>query len=101
MSPRCILTVHAHPDDESLDFAGLICRANRAGFRTAVVIMTDGESGLDRYPDRPVGGVYAAGEMVGGLFYGNYPGGAGLMSGATFGRIAGMEAGRRAIDHKG
>jgi tricarballylate dehydrogenase len=34
-------------------------------------------------------GLYAAGEMVGGLFYGNYPGGAGLMSGATFGRLAG------------
>jgi len=38
-------------------------------------------------------GVYAAGELVGGLFYFNYPGGTGLMSGAVFGRIAGRSAG--------
>ena len=41
-------------------------------------------------------GLYAAGELVGGLFYINYPGGAGLMSGAVFGRIAGSSAGRAA-----
>ena len=37
-------------------------------------------------------GLYAAGEMVGGIFYFNYPGGTGLMSGAVFGRIAGTGA---------
>jgi tricarballylate dehydrogenase len=41
----------------------------------------------------PIPGLYAAGEMVGGLFYENYPGGAGLMAGAVFGRIAGASAG--------
>jgi tricarballylate dehydrogenase len=41
-------------------------------------------------------GLYAAGELVGGLFYFNYPGGTGLMSGAVFGRIAGASAGRAA-----
>jgi tricarballylate dehydrogenase len=41
-------------------------------------------------------GLYAAGELVGGLFYFNYPGGTGLMSGAVFGRIAGDSAGRAA-----
>jgi tricarballylate dehydrogenase len=41
-------------------------------------------------------GLYAAGELVGGLFYFNYPGGTGLMSGAVFGRIAGSSAGRAA-----
>jgi tricarballylate dehydrogenase len=30
--------------------------------------------------------------MVGGLFYGNYPGGTGLAAGAVFGRIAGTSA---------
>ena len=35
----------------------------------------------------------AAGELVGGIFYFNYPGGSGLMSGAVFGRIAGAGAG--------
>ena len=42
-------------------------------------------------------GLFAAGELVGGLFYNNYPGGSGLMAGAVFGRIAGESAGRRAI----
>jgi len=40
----------------------------------------------------PIGGLYAAGEMVGGIFYNNYPGGTGLMAGAVFGRIAGAAA---------
>ncbi len=41
---------------------------------------------------RPIGGLYAAGELVGGLFYFNYPGGTGLTSGSVFGRIAGTSA---------
>ena len=42
-------------------------------------------------------GLYAAGEMVGGLFYFNYPSGTGLVSGAVFGKIAGSEAGAYAV----
>jgi tricarballylate dehydrogenase len=41
---------------------------------------------------QPIRGLYAAGELVGGLFYFNYPGGTGLTSGAVFGRIAGAAA---------
>jgi tricarballylate dehydrogenase len=41
----------------------------------------------------PIGGLYAAGELVGGLFYNNYPGGSGLMAGAVFGKLAGESAG--------
>jgi tricarballylate dehydrogenase len=37
-------------------------------------------------------GLFAAGEITGGSFYHNYPGGSGLMKGAVFGRIAGMSA---------
>ena len=37
----------------------------------------------------PIPGLFAAGEMVGGIFYHNYPGGTGLTSGAVFGKIAG------------
>ncbi|HJU27744.1 MAG TPA: FAD-dependent tricarballylate dehydrogenase TcuA [Candidatus Binataceae bacterium] len=59
-------------------FGGL--RINDLG----TVLNTDGE---------PIKGLYAAGELVGGLFYFNYPGGTGLMSGAVFGRIAGTSAG--------
>ena len=41
---------------------------------------------------RPMKGLFCCGEMVGGLFYDNYPAGTGLVSGATFGRIAGRNA---------
>ncbi|HEX6005505.1 MAG TPA: FAD-dependent tricarballylate dehydrogenase TcuA [Burkholderiales bacterium] len=41
----------------------------------------------------PIPGLYCAGEMVGGLFYFNYPSGTGLVSGAVFGRMAGTSAG--------
>jgi tricarballylate dehydrogenase len=44
---------------------------------------------------QPIEGLYAAGELVGGLFYFNYPGGSGLTAGAVFGRIAGTEAARQ------
>jgi tricarballylate dehydrogenase len=46
-------------------------------------------------------GLYAAGEMVGGIFCFNYPGGTGLTSGAVFGRIAGGAAAREALALKG
>jgi tricarballylate dehydrogenase len=49
----------------------------------AQVINTDGE---------PIPGLYAAGELVGGIFWFNYPGGSGLTNGAVFGRIAGKSA---------
>ena len=42
--------------------------------------------------DAPIPGLFAAGELVGGLFYHNYPGGAGLMAGSVFGKIAGASA---------
>jgi tricarballylate dehydrogenase len=53
---------------------------------------TDGEVLNTDY--QPIRGLYAAGELVGGLFYFNYPGGSGLCAGAVFGKIAGTSAGR-------
>ncbi|TMG89433.1 MAG: FAD-binding dehydrogenase [Betaproteobacteria bacterium] len=53
----------------------------------AQVISTDGD---------PIPGLYAAGELVGGIFYFNYPGGTGLTNGSVFGRIAGANAARAA-----
>lgn len=47
--------------------------------------------------NRPIPGLFAAGELVGGLFYYNYPGGSGLMAGAVFGRVAGASAAAAAI----
>src|SRR5712671_2599176 len=46
---------------------------------------------------RLIPGLYAAGEMVGGLFFHNYASGTGLMSGATFGRLAGRSAAEFAL----
>jgi tricarballylate dehydrogenase len=43
----------------------------------------------------PIPGLYACGEMVGGIFFDGYPGGSGLTSGAVFGRLAGQSAAKR------
>ena len=45
---------------------------------------------------QPLPGLYAAGELVGGLFSGNYPGGSGLTAGAVYGRRAGHSAAKQA-----
>ena len=47
--------------------------------------------------DMPIPGLFAAGELTGGLFFNNYPGGSGLMSGAVFGKIAGENAAKSAL----
>ncbi|WP_020500315.1 FAD-dependent tricarballylate dehydrogenase TcuA [Sciscionella marina] len=49
----------------------------------------------------PVPGLYAAGEATGGLFYGDYPGGAALMRAAVFGRAAGRTAAIEGSDSAG
>ncbi|MPZ24975.1 MAG: FAD-dependent oxidoreductase [Micromonosporaceae bacterium] len=46
-------------------------------------------------------GLYAAGELVGGIFYFNYPGGSGLMNGSVFGRIAGAHAAQTVATDRG
>ena len=46
--------------------------------------------------DRPIPGLYAAGELVGGIFYENYPGGSGITNGFVFGKIAGTGAAEHA-----
>ena len=53
----------------------------------AQVMSSDGEK---------IPGLYAAGELVGGIFWFNYPGGSGLTNGSVFGRIAGENAGKSA-----
>jgi tricarballylate dehydrogenase len=45
----------------------------------------------------PIDGLFACGELVGGLFYFNYPGGTGLTSGSVFGRLAGEFAAESAL----
>ena len=41
---------------------------------------------------RSIAGLFAAGELTGGIFYNNYPGGTGLINGAVFGKVAGHSA---------
>lgn len=55
-------------------------------------VRIDGKAQVIDTESNPIPGLFAAGEMVGGLFYFNYPGGTGLMAGAVFGRIAGASA---------
>jgi tricarballylate dehydrogenase len=54
----------------------------RIGLDAAVL---DGE-------EKPIPGLYACGELVGGMFYHNYPGGSGLTWGSVVGKIAGSAA---------
>ncbi len=49
---------------------------------------------------RAIPGLFAAGELVGGLFHGNYPGGAGLTAGSVFGQLAGLGASIHALSHR-
>ena len=53
----------------------------------------DGNGQVIDTEGRPMAGLYACGELVGGIFYFNYPGGSGLTSGSVFGRLAGRSAG--------
>src|SRR5918993_3723200 len=43
--PLCLLTVHAHPDDESSKGAGTVARYHAEGVRTVLVCCTGGEEG--------------------------------------------------------
>ena len=55
MTRRCLLTVHAHPDDESSKGAASVARYHADGVRTVLVTCTGGEEGdiLNPAMDRP------------------------------------------------
>jgi succinate dehydrogenase/fumarate reductase flavoprotein subunit len=50
------------------------------------------DAGVLREDGSKIEGLHCAGEIVGGLFYGNYPGGSGLTAGGVFGRRAAKAA---------
>ncbi|KAL1969132.1 hypothetical protein VTN77DRAFT_386 [Rasamsonia byssochlamydoides] len=56
---------------------------------------------LSSITDAVIPGLFCVGEMLGGLFYDNYPGGSGLTSGAVFGRRAGRAAAAAAAARAG
>lgn len=55
MPPLCLLTVHAHPDDEASKGAGTVARYHAEGVRTVLVTCTGGEQGdiLNPAMDQP------------------------------------------------
>ena len=55
MTRLCLLTVHAHPDDESSKGAGTVARYHAEGVHTVLVTCTGGEEGdiLNPAMDRP------------------------------------------------
>ena len=55
-------------------------------------LKVDGDGAVMHAEGRKINGLFACGEMVGGVFFNGYPGGSGLMSGAVFGRRAGFGA---------
>jgi len=57
-------------------------------------IRTDAQANVIDADGRVMPNLFACGEMLGGLFYLNYPGGSGLTAGSVFGRIAGRNAAR-------
>jgi len=58
-------------------------------------LKTDRQAGVIDRSGQAIAGLYAAGEMVGELYYGNYPGATSVLRGVVFGRIAGANAARR------
>jgi len=75
--PRCLLSVHAHPDDESSKGAGTVHKYHEAGVRTVLVCCTGGEAGdilnpaldipevRDRLPEVRMEELAAATEIIG------------------------------------
>jgi len=47
-SPRKLLCVTAHPDDECFGFGGALMLAHEAGFETTVICFTDGQAATNR-----------------------------------------------------
>lgn len=60
----------------------------------------NGDAAVLDVEQRVIPGLFAAGELVGGLFFFNYPGGTGLTSGSVFGRIAGTQAAARVVSSR-
>ena len=65
---------------------------------TAGVLKENGSHGTEG--NKVINGLYCAGEILGGLFHDNYPGGSGLTAGAVFGRRAGRAAAQRAAERR-
>ncbi len=54
-----VLFIHAHPDDETIDYGGTIAAYAYENRKVGVLLFTDGESGADLYPYRHRDGIYS------------------------------------------
>lgn len=63
--PVEVLFIHAHPDDETLDYGCFLAWCETQGLSVAVLLITDGEGGLDLYPRRLRTGLYPDGPLEG------------------------------------
>lgn len=78
---------------QPLDRAPFAAYAVAAGITfTYGGLRVDGQANVLDVRGEPIPGLYAAGEIVGGLYHDRYPLGSGLVRGAVFGRIAGRHA---------
>lgn len=55
-------------------------------------LQIDAHAAVLNQDGKAIKGLFACGELVGGVFFHGYPGGSGLTSGAVFGRLAGRSA---------
>jgi tricarballylate dehydrogenase len=78
---------------QPIDAPPFVCYSVTCGITfTYGGLKIDEEARVLNREGRPMPGLFATGEITGGFFFHNYPGGAGLMRGAVFGRIAGDNA---------
>ncbi|MGE5140334.1 MAG: PIG-L deacetylase family protein [Rudaea sp.] len=52
--PRCVLSIHAHPDDQEFTVAGTLAKWARSGVEVISVVITSGDSGSNEHtpPER-------------------------------------------------
>jgi tricarballylate dehydrogenase len=76
-----------------LETAPFTCHVVRCGITfTYGGLKVDTDAAVLDRDDRPIPGLFASGEILGGLFSDGYPGAAGLARGAVYGRAAGRSA---------
>ena len=83
------LGLEEHPRSAELRWFSSNAHFRIGDFELALAMLTPAldEPGADQQRI-----LFAAGELVGGLFYENYPGGSGLMAATVFGKLAGESA---------
>ena len=91
LGKELIETKLSYINEVAMDFANVNLAKEPVPIRPGCHYIMGGVK-TDLHGATAIPGLYAAGELVGGIFHENYPGGTGLCSGAVFGKIAGVSA---------